>query len=206
MKKESFARKRIYPVIFMLLVTVAFVTVTTVIYTLTGERIKLNERLRLKQAVLLSAGMPLPAEPGAVDRAFDDRVDVITDSQGQARYYEVRDAGSAEILSYVVIYTGAGLWGEITAGIGFDADIVKCTGIEIIDQNETPGLGGRIDEAWFKEQFRGKSFPLSTVPEGDPASEREIQAITGATYSSQAMKAIVNDAREFALAEIKGSE
>jgi Na+-transporting NADH:ubiquinone oxidoreductase subunit C len=205
MKKESFARKRIFPVVFMLIVTVAFVTVTTVIYTFTRERIKLNERLRLKQAVLLAAGLPLPSDASDVDRTFDERVEVISDAQGVVRYYELRDPGSGEVLSYVLIYTGAGLWGEITAGIGFDTDILACTGIEIIDQNETPGLGGRIDEAWFKEQFRGKKFPLSTVPEGDPASENEIQAITGATYSSQAMKVIVNEAREHALAEIKGS-
>jgi Na+-transporting NADH:ubiquinone oxidoreductase subunit C len=206
MKKDSFARKRIYPVLFMLIVTVVFISVTTVIYTFTRETIKLNERLRLKRAVLYAAGVRLPDDPAAIERAFDNRASEIKDDEGNVRYYEIRGEGTPDIESYVVILTGAGLWGEITAGIGFDGDLESLKGIEVIDQNETPGLGGRIDEAWFKEQFMGKRPPLSSVPEGDPATDREFQAITGASYSTEAIQNMVNEAREYARTEIEGME
>ena len=206
MKKESFAKKRMYPVVFMLLVTVAFISVTTVIYTFTKDTIKLNERLRLKQAVLYAGGTGLSSDPVEIEKAFDDRVEEIKDDSGRVRYYTIREEGTADIESYVVIQTGAGLWGEITAGVGFDRDLDSFRGFEIIDQNETPGLGGRIDEAWFKEQFMGKRPPLSSVPEGDPASENQFQAITGASYSTEAIQNIVNAAREYARTEIQGTE
>ncbi len=206
MKKDSFAKKRIYPVVFMLLVTVAFISVTTVIYTFTKDTIKLNERLRLKQAVLYAGGVDLSGDPAGIEKAFDDRVEEVKDDSGRVRYYTIREEGTADIESYVVIQTGAGLWGEITAGVGFDRDLESFRGLEIIDQNETPGLGGRIDESWFKQQFKGKRPPLSPVPEGDPASDNQFQAITGASYSTEAIQKIMNTAREYARAEIQGKE
>ena len=206
MKKESFAKKRIYPVAFMLIVTVAFISVTTVIYTFTKDTIKLNERLRLKQAVLYAGGVSLSADPAAIEKTFDERVAEVADDAGRVRYYTISAGGDSDIESFVVIQTGAGLWGEITAGVGFDRDLGSLRGIEVIDQNETPGLGGRIDEAWFKQQFMGKRPPLSPVPEGDSASDSEFQAITGASYSTEAIQNIVNAAREHARTEIKGTE
>ena len=70
----------------------------------------------------------------------------------------------------------------------------KIINIEIVDQNETPGLGGRITESWFKDQFKGKilinnnilnSFVL--IPENETAKDNEINQITGATASSKAL-------------------
>jgi Na+-transporting NADH:ubiquinone oxidoreductase subunit C len=206
MKKESFAKKRVFPVVFMLLVTVVFITITTVIYTFTKDTIKLNERLRLKRAVLYAAGVKLPEDPAGIEKAFDDRVTEVTDETGRVRYYEIRESSTTDIESYVVIRIGAGLWGEITAGIGFDRNLEFFRGLEVIDQNETPGLGGRIAEAWFKEQFRGKQPPLSSVAEGDRASRNQFQAITGASYSTVAIQDIVNSALEYARMEINGAD
>ena len=108
----------------------------------------------------------------------------------------MRGEDGSSVISHVIVTQGPGLWGDITAAIGYDERGSLITGIEIIDQNETPGLGGRIGEEWFKNQFREKSFPLSTVAEGESAGSREFQAITGATYSSEAIKDIVNSASE----------
>jgi Na+-transporting NADH:ubiquinone oxidoreductase subunit C len=74
-----------------------------------------------------------------------------------------------------------------------EKDLKTLTGIEFIKQNETPGLGGRITESWFKEQFRGKRWPLTVVPEGDPAGDQEFQAITGATNTTNAVRDILNN-------------
>jgi Na+-transporting NADH:ubiquinone oxidoreductase subunit C len=74
-----------------------------------------------------------------------------------------------------------------------EKDLKTLTGIEFIKQNETPGLGGRITESWFKEQFRGKRWPLSVVPEGDPAGDQEFQAITGATNTTNGIRDILNN-------------
>ena len=203
MSRESFAKKRLYPVAFMLAVTLVFVSVTSVVYTFTGERIELNERLRLKEAVLYAAGVELPPDPASIERVFDSRVTEIKGAAGEVRYYEIRGEGSEEIEAYVVIYVGKGLWGEITASVGFDASLESCRGLEIIEQNETPGLGGRIDEAWFKEQFRGKRPPLATIAEDGETTEKEFNGITGATYSTAAIRELMNSAIEHARDEIR---
>jgi Na+-transporting NADH:ubiquinone oxidoreductase subunit C len=204
MKKESVAKKRIFPVVFMLLITLVFISITTVIYTFTKDTIALNERLRLKRAVLNSAGVELPDDPVKIEKAFDSRVSEVRDDTGRVRYFEVRSSDSTAVESYVVVRIGAGLWGEITAGVGFDKDLESFRGLEVIDQVETPGLGGRIGETWFKEQFRGKRPPLSTVPEGDPTTENQFQAITGASYSTGAILDIMNSSQEYARMEILG--
>jgi Na+-transporting NADH:ubiquinone oxidoreductase subunit C len=202
MKKESPVKKRVFPVFFMLIVTLVFISITTVIYTYTKDQIALNERLRLKEAVLYSAGVTIPASPAEVDSLYDERVVEVKDEAGRIRYFEVKAPNLSAIEGYVVIRSGAGLWGEITAAVGFDANLQTFTGLEILDQNETPGLGGRIGEAWFKDQFKGKQPPLTVVPEGDATNQNQFQAITGATYSTTAIRDIMNKARDYARAEI----
>lgn len=65
----------------------------------------------------------------------------------------------------------------------------KVTGIEIISQQETPGLGTRIVESSFLNQFIGKSVDgLKIKKDGG-----KIDAITGATISS---RAITNGVRQ----------
>jgi Na+-transporting NADH:ubiquinone oxidoreductase subunit C len=202
MKKDSFASKRVFPVVFMLIITLVFISITTVIYTYTKDQIALNERLRLKEAVLYSAGIPLPDDPAEADRIYNERVEEVKDESGRVKFFAIREEDSSSTESFVIIKTGAGLWGEITATVGFDKDLESFVGLEIIDQNETPGLGGRIGEAWFKEQFRGKTPPLETVPEGDPTDTNQFQAITGASYSTAAIQDIMNTAQEYARMEI----
>lgn len=203
MSRGSFVTKRLYPVGFMLAVTLVFISVTSIVYTVTGDRIELNEQVRLRQAVLYAAGVDLPEDPVEIDRMYDNRVREVTGDSGNVRFYEIHGEGSGEVESFVVIRTGPGLWGEITAAIGFDSGLEAFRGLEIIDQNETPGLGGRIDEAWFKEQFSGKVPPLEPVPEEGPASEGEFHAITGATFSSGAIREIMNSSATYARTEIR---
>ena len=196
MSKEGTIRKRIFTVLFMFLVTLVFISITTVIYTFSKDTIRFNEALRLKKAILYAAGVPLPEDPQEIENEYKRRVDTVQDSDGTVKYYLVRGDDPSTVRSYVFVALGSGLWGEITAAVGYDASGERIAGLEIIDQTETPGLGGRIGEEWFKEQFRGKKYPLSTVAEGEAAGENEFQAITGASYSTAAIKDIVNSASE----------
>ncbi len=73
------------------------------------------------------------------------------DKQSSVAYRAVIDG----IEYFAVEQSGPGLWGTITIILAASADGV-IRGIEIVSQNETPGLGGRIDEPVFKKQFVGK--------------------------------------------------
>ncbi len=205
-KRANKLRRSLFTIFFMFVVTLVFIAVLSLIYVLTKERIRLNETLVIKRAVLYTAGLQVPQSGVEADNLYLDRVREVKDEQGQVLYYEILDAQNGELLSYVVPVLGAGLWGEIESVVGVEKDLKTLTGIEFIKQNETPGLGGRITESWFKEQFRGKRWPLEVVPEGEPADDREFQAITGATNTTNAVRGILNERLSKAEAAIQAGE
>jgi Na+-transporting NADH:ubiquinone oxidoreductase subunit C len=180
----------------MLIVTFVFIAVLSLIYVLTRDMIELNETLDLHKAVLYAADIEVPETAKAVDELYRKRVREKADGQGDIQYFEVLDLGGQNTVSYAVITQGPGLWGEILAVVGVDKGLLTLTGIEFIQQTETPGLGARITEHWFKEQFRGKTGSFSTVPEGQPAGARQFQAITGASYTTAGVLEIVNSTLE----------
>ena len=192
-KKPNKLRRSLFTIFFMFAVTLVFIAVLSLIYVLTQDTIRLNESLVVKRAVLYVAGLEVPQTGIEADALYQERVVEVKDEKADIRYYEILDPSGEELQSYVVPVLGAGLWGEIESVVGVEKDLKTLTGIEFIKQNETPGLGGRITESWFKEQFRGKRWPLSVVPEGEPAGDQEFQAITGATNTTNGVRNILND-------------
>ena len=89
-----------------------------------------------------------------------------------------------EIVGYAVnTYTNNGFSGLITLMTGFkpDGSIIDIT---VLSQKETPGLGTKMAEPDFKDQFKGKNpsdSPLKVKKDGG-----EFDAITAATISSRA--------------------
>ena len=192
-KKTNRLKRSLFTIFFMFAVTLVFIAVLSLIYVLTRDTIRLNESLVVKRAVLYVAGLEVPQSGVEADSLYRERVKEIKDEEQEVLYYEILRPGGEALQSYVVPVPGAGLWGEIESVVGVEKDLTTLTGIEFIKQNETPGLGGRITESWFKEQFRGKRWPLSVVAEGDPAGDQEFQAITGATNTTNAVRDILNN-------------
>lgn len=198
----SFYKERIFPVIFMVLITVVFISVISGIYLSTQAIVEENETLFLKKAVLFSAGIQVPQENNEINRVYSETVtEYLID--GKPAVFAVRgDIDGAE--SYAFRIAGPGLWGEIEALIGFNDELKEMTGIDFIKQNETPGLGARIEEEWFKTQFRGKRPPFSLVSEdAENTAPDEINAITGATYTSSYVRDMINESPQLAEALLK---
>jgi Na+-transporting NADH:ubiquinone oxidoreductase subunit C len=193
------AAKRVFPVWFTMVVTLVFIAATSAVYSTTKEKIKQNENLRFIKSVLLAAGIAVPPKASDVEKLFSERVKEIKDNDGKTKYFVIYNEDRSSLNSYVLVRKGTGLWGTITATVGVKSDLTSFAGLEIVDQNETPGLGGRITEQWFMDQFKGKKSPLTTVPEGNPAGENQFQAITGATYSTNGIKDLMNGASKYAL-------
>jgi Na+-transporting NADH:ubiquinone oxidoreductase subunit C len=183
--------KRVMIVVFTVLVTVAFVSPISLVYLLTKPAVELNEKVFLQRAVLYAAGLEVPSTPQEISDLFNARVE--QKSGGRGDYYLVKDP-AGRTAGYVFLQSGPGLWGQITAAVGFDAKLERLTGVDFLKQVETPGLGARIGERWFREQFRGKRGPFTTVAEGEPAAENQFDAITGATLTSNFVKDLLNAA------------
>lgn len=205
MKKESFFATRVYPIIFMVLVTVVFISGVSGIYLNTKDRVLLNETIFQKMAVLYAAGIEYPEDNSEkIQEIYNEKVKEMDGEGEEPAYFEVQLPSGQT--GYVIYTSGAGLWGEIVAVFGFEQNLKTMTGVEFVEQNETPGLGARITEAWFKQQFRGKQGPFQLVEEGTSSAANELDAITGATRTSTAVLKIANKAAEVAQAKVEGEE
>ena len=196
MKKEGVYAQRVYPLIFMALLTMVFIAGVSGLYLSTQERVERNETIVQKKAVLYAAGIEYPEnDPVETTEIYDEHVTEIG-GNGRPDFFEVRLPSGEN--GYAVFVEGPGLWGQIVTIFGFGSDLNTITGMEVVQQNETPGLGARINEQWFKEQFRGKQPPFEAVPEGTADEQNEIDGLTGASKTTAAMEQIANKAREVA--------
>lgn len=110
------------------------------------------------------------------------------------RIYRTADA-AGQHNGWVLVAAGQGFADRIEILVGLDPQFTTITGVYVLDQKETPGLGDDIRDAEFLDRFRGKSadIPLSVV-KMSPSLPGEIQALTGATVSTWAVCDIVNQA------------
>lgn len=104
--------------------------------------------------------------------------------EGVSEVYKADNASG-----YVIRSAANGYGGAVTFMIGMDKD-GGITGINVFDHNETPGLGTKVDNPDYLSQYLGNTDPYS------------VDAITGATRTSNALKNAVKQAQEaFAIAE-----
>ncbi|MBR4762322.1 MAG: FMN-binding protein [Clostridia bacterium] len=107
-------------------------------------------------------------------------------------YYEVtNDSG---VIGYIFITSDNGYGGEVRVMTAVLTDgTIKA--IEILDvSNETPGLGQKATEETFYGQFAGMSGELTVKKSGANAEAGEVEAITGATRTSNGVTGAVNKA------------
>lgn len=103
---------------------------------------------------------------------------------------EAKDA-SGELLGYVItVTTKEGYGGDIQFSIGVRLD-GTVNGMSILSISETAGLGMRADEV-LKPQFAGKNVEKFVYTKNGAASDNEIDAISGATITTNAVTNGVN--------------
>lgn len=141
-----------------------------VVFNVTAERIKENERkeLQLKLKEVL---------PGA-DR-FEETGERFIGYKADA------------IIGTAVKLSPKGYSGPIRFLLGIDPSL-KVLGIAILTHKETPGLGKKIENNKFRDQFAGKGADKLFLTKDSP--EGVIHAITAATISSRAVTKAVREA------------
>lgn len=191
-------KKTINPIVFMLVLSAVLVFILAFINKVTTPIIDFNSEIELKDKILYVFDIPVDSEdPEEINRVFNENVE--TEDYKDTQYFIYKENG--EIQSYAVPFEGAGLWGKITGYLGVSKDFTEATGIEFIEQDETPGLGGRISEPPYKEQFRG--IDISEPQDGEyiinkPAPGGNVDAIAGATQTSNFVTDMVNkDLKQF---------
>ena len=109
---------------------------------------------------------------------------------GESLYRAVGEEGA---VGWVVPGRGQGFADEIEILIGLDEAADTITGLYVLEQKETPGLGNKIEDAAWRGHFVGRSTEEVLVVERPGAHGDGIDAITGATISSESVCQIANE-------------
>jgi electron transport complex protein RnfG len=152
---------------------------------------KLNETLRqvpelvgLKAADLKPGAMIIT--PGTIG----------VNKNGNTAFYRLyRVLHEGRPAGWVVKAAGQGYADRIEVLIGFDPGLNTITGLFILEQKETPGLGAKVARSSWRGQFVGRKtgVPLVVVKGRSDGSDG-IDAVSGATISSRSVVRIVNRA------------
>lgn len=104
----------------------------------------------------------------------------------------VAQDGSGQELGYAFTITNSeGYGGDIQFAMGIQSD-GTLNGISILSINETAGLGMKADTDEFKNQFKDKQVDSIFYTKSGAAADNEIDALSGATITTNAMTNGVN--------------
>ncbi len=156
--------------------------------TLTKNRIALNKQKEINEAITR----------------------VISGAQISNKIYEEKDliiyrvnGEKNNLLGYAVYAGGVGFQDKIYLMFGVDPEITKIHSLTVLDQKETPGLGAKItSEKNFLQFWKNRdctekiTLHKPAVNSPDQLSPYEVNIISGATISSEAVVNIVNTALE----------
>jgi len=159
-------------------------TFLALVGTMTEDRIEMNRQSEIQKAI----------------------IELIPETESSRKIYEEKSLTVYESLDenentvgFAVYASGTGFQDVITLMYGIDPSISKMRDLLILDQKETPGLGAKIaDEESFLRFWENRNCenPLAlrkpAVDSPEKLAPSEVNAITGATISSEKVLGIVN--------------
>ncbi len=224
---------------FMIIVSIAFITVLATVNELTKARIEKNfeieqakemlyafnifpENFQKSDLSLTATTADIPWKEEQILQIMEAQIKPVNiqipehlqntvkgsflEGQDSVKIYEhVNENG--EVIAYGLPLYGKGLWGTIEGFGVISADLKKMVGIAFTKQVETPGLGARITEEEYKSYFRNLDLsgfydantartPIIMVKKKEKTNEEistnSVQAVTGATQTSQGVLDMVN--------------
>jgi len=192
----------LYSLVFAALLGAVCAGLLTAARELTAARREANAQAERIRHVLDALGVAYDAEGGPKQLVQVFEKDVRTEKRGGLAFYEYVGSDGA-VRAAAVLFAGKGLWGPIKGILALEPDRRTVRRITIYEQEETPGLGGEIATRGFTKQFDGQRI-VSPPQDAAQAGEAglQVQAITGATMTSQRVKEMLNQvAREIVEAE-----
>lgn len=156
------------------------------VQALTADRIEANQDANIKSAILDANNIPYTL--ASINETFEEELNVVVIDG--VTFYEDLDTNAVTFL-----INGSGVWGPIEGILTLDSDFETILNVSILQQEETPGLGGVIAERQYLDTFVGKvmvpSFEINKDP--SPNQDNEIDSITGATNTSKRVETFMNE-------------
>ncbi|MCK5327251.1 MAG: FMN-binding protein [Candidatus Latescibacteria bacterium] len=177
-------KEKIKLIVFVVVLGSILTTALVAVDDYTAPIIEANMLIKTRMSVLEALNIPYTTE--AVNETFTRYVQTEV-KQGKAFYVSNTGAIAFE-------FSGSALWGPLHGVVALLADLETIQGLIIIQQEETPGLGGRIADKEFLDLFKEKSIVpmLKILAPGKANAVNEVDGITGATLSCNALAEILN--------------
>ena len=164
---------------------------------LTAERIEANKDAAIYSAVLNHNEISFNS--GNLADVFNENITVEeVIHEGQTLSFYINEENGNVSFMYGVFALG-GLWGPLRGVITLESDFQTIVNVTVLEEQETPGLGGKVKNREFLDQFIG----LVLIPELDKPVEvnkdaaaneaNEVDEISGATGTSTAFEKLLND-------------
>lgn len=100
--------------------------------------------------------------------------------------------------AYVIPIMGFGLWDIIKGYLALGTDLNTVKGVTFYEHKETPGLGARVTEAWFMDNWKGKKILNESgdlvsiaVAKGLGSGDHQVDGISGATLTGNGINQFV---------------
>lgn len=122
-----------------------------------------------------------------------EEIEVIVKEDNRIKEIFIGSDGSGNIVGYTIKSVSSGYGGELEIITGISKE-GKITGMKVVSHSETPGLGANSTTPKFQNQFIDKTTSSNLFVAKSSPKENEIQAISGATITSNAVSNGVNAA------------
>jgi Na+-transporting NADH:ubiquinone oxidoreductase subunit C len=188
----------VYVIGFMVAISVVFGTAIATVYTLASDITRQNEVLNRNRTIANAFGLEAEASSAAAYETAVSRNITRTLIDGDNRQWElfIRKNAPHDV---GFLFRGIGFWDVIVGICVLSPDLSRIVNIRFMEQHETPGLGARIEEPWFYQQFSGKAIAWDNerdrriiIGPGPKEQPNRVDAITGATQTSLALMRMLN--------------
>jgi Na+-transporting NADH:ubiquinone oxidoreductase subunit C len=164
---------------------------------LTAERIEMNKDAAIYSAVLTHNDITYNS--GNLAEVFNDNITVEEVTyDGQLLSFYINEVNGNVSFLYGVFSLG-GLWGPVRGVITLESDFQTIVNVTVLEEQETPGLGGKVKNREFLDQFIGLQLlpelerPVEVNKDAAANKANEVDEISGATGTSTAFERLLND-------------
>lgn len=170
----------VYPALFMLVLSTVLTFFLSMLNEHTKSLVAKNAEFELKKKILYIFSIENDGTQKDVDNKFTRNIKKTDKKYNNKPIFKYEKEGKK---AYAVSVQGSGLWGPIEAYVALSQDYNTILGLDFIRQSESPGLGGRIEESFYKEQYR--NIRLKDI-------DKKVDSISGATMTSLSVVKLVS--------------
>jgi Na+-transporting NADH:ubiquinone oxidoreductase subunit C len=189
----------IYTIIYAAVLGTACAMVLTFAASFTAPYQEANRKAEEVKNILLALNISIPDKASSEQMVVIYNKNVEEQKQGDITTY-VYNRSTNNDGAIALRFVGPGLWGPIKGFLALDPKMTKIRGITFYEQEETPGLGGDIVNASFRDKFVGLMIrdeagnPGIIIKNGGEAAINKVDGISGATMTCDKVQEMLNEA------------